>query len=458
MSDRGSKGNLHLNNGFDPSHEHHPACACGDHHPTLASPGAASAASDLSAHVRTSALNAVFGGSPARRAVLRMLGVTTALAAIETIMPLGMLEALADEKAMPEKAELSIGFIAITCCTPLVVADNMGMFRENGLDVELVRTPSWAVVRERLQQGQYEASHVLSPLPLVMTMGLRGAAHSTALALVQNSNGNSLTLALKHQDKREAKSWKGMTFAVPFDISMQNLLLRYYLAEHGIDPDKDVTIKAVPPPEMVANLKAGILDGVLAPDNVAQMAVHTGTGYIHTLSRDLWAGHPCCGFGVSDAFIKSAPNSFLALTRAIVKASAHAAKPDNRKDAAKIIAQPKYLNAPTEVTEAVLTGSFADGLGNQRNVPDRIDFQPFPYRSMAVWMLTQMRRWGIVSGEVNYRQIADQVFRAVEAQKLLNELGLAAPGAAYAKHEIMGKPFDPDNADAYLKGFAIQKS
>src|SRR5262249_15784110 len=144
-----------------------------------------------------------------------------------------------------------------------------GMFKEAGLDVELVRTPSWAAVRERLQNGQYEASHVLSPLPLAMTMGLKGTASATALGLVQNSNGNSIALALKHQDKRDAKSWKGMTFAVPFDVSMQNLLLRYYLAEHGLDPDKDVTIKAVPPPEMVANVKAGILDGFLAPDNVA---------------------------------------------------------------------------------------------------------------------------------------------------------------------------------------------
>src|SRR5262249_28233694 len=148
----------------------------------------------------------------------------------------------------------------------------------------------------------------------------------------------------------------------------------------------------------------------------------------------------------------------LALMRALVKASAHVAKPENRKEAAKIVAQPKYLNAPLEAVEAVLTGNFPDGLGNQRSVPDRIDFQPFPYQSMAVWMLTQMRRWGQIPQNVGYKQIADQVFRAADVQKLLKDAGLAAPGSAYAKHEIMGKAFEADNAEAYLKSFPIQKS
>src|ERR1700722_1749772 len=275
MSNRDGHANRHMIDGLHPSQEQVGSFAYGRDHVVGGSPCAAfSDDGDLSAHVRTSALNVVFGGLPERRAVLRMLGATTALAALETIMPLGMLEAMAQEKAAPEKTELSVGFITISCCTPLVVADDLGMCGENGLDVELVRTPSWGVVRERLQGGQYEASHVLSPLPLAMTMGLRGAAHPTSLALIQNTNGNSLTLALKHQDKRDPKSWKGMTFAVPFEISMQNLLLRYYLAEHGIDPDRGGINKSVAEHEVVENKKQGLLQGFLAPDNAAQLAVH----------------------------------------------------------------------------------------------------------------------------------------------------------------------------------------
>jgi nitrate/nitrite transport system substrate-binding protein len=415
------------------------------------------APSDMADLVRGAALRAVFGGSPARRAVLRSLGTAAALAILDTVMPLGTLQAMADDKAKPEKSELTIGFIEITCATPLCLADNLGHFRENGLDVELVRTPSWAVISKRLSNGDYEASHVLTPQPLSMTLGVRGDAHPTALQLVQNTNGDSLTLALKHQDKRDPASWKGMTFAVPFEISMQNLLLRYYLAENGIDPDTDVTIKPVPPPEMVANMKAGILDGFLAPDNAAQLAVHSGAGFIHLLSKEIWDGHPCCGIGMQPALIKEAPNTCLALTRALLTASAHASKAENRKAVAGIVAEQKYINCPTEVAEAVLTGEFDDGLGNHRSVPNRIDFRPFPYHSMAVWMLTQMKRWGFVKGDISYKDIAEEVFRADAVRDLVKEAGFEVPTSTYGQHVIMGKTFNADHAASYLDGFAIKR-
>jgi nitrate/nitrite transport system substrate-binding protein len=415
------------------------------------------ASSDMADLVRGAALRAVFGGSPARRAVLRSLGTAAALAILDTVMPLGTLQAMAEDKATPEKSELTIGFIEITCATPLCLADNLGLFRENGLDVELVRTPSWAVIGRRLSTGDYEASHVLTPQPLAMTLGVGGETHPTALSLVQNTNGDSLTLALKHKDKRDPASWKGMTFAVPYEISMQNLLLRYYLAEHGIDPDKDVSIKPVPPPEMVANMKAGILDGFLAPDNAAQLAVHSGAGFIHLLSKDIWDGHPCCGIGMQPALIKEAPNTCLALTRALLTASAHASKAENRKAVAGIVAEQKYINCPQEVAEAVLTGEFDDGLGNHRSVPNRIDFRPFPYHSMAVWMLTQMKRWGFVNGDISYKNIAEEVFRTDAVRELSTEAGFEVPASTYARHVIMGKPFNADQAASYLDGFAIKR-
>ena len=415
------------------------------------------APSDMADLVRGAALRAVFGGSPTRRTLLGSLGTAAALGILETVMPLGTLQAMAEDKAKPEKSELTIGFIEITCATPLCVADKLNLFRENGLDVELVRTPSWAVVSKRLSSGAYEASHVLTPQPLEMTLGIRGAAQPTALSLVQNTNGDSLTLALKHKEKRDPRSWKGMTFAVPFEISMQNLLLRYYLAEHGIDPDRDVIIKSVPPPEMVANMKAGILDGFLAPDNAAQLAVHTGAGFIHLLSKEIWDGHPCCGIGMQPALIKDAPNTCLAIARALLTATAHVSKAENRKAAAEIVAEQKYINCPREVAEAVLTGEFEDGLGNRRSVPNRIDFRPFPYHSMAVWMLTQMKRWGFVKGDVSYKDIAEKVFRAAEAQKLFKEVGLEVPASTYVRHVIMGKPFDADQTTSYLDGFAIKR-
>ena len=116
---------------------------------------------------------------------------------------------------------------------------------------------------------------------------------------IENINGQAITLAIKHKDKRDPKSWKGMKFAVPFDYSMHNYLLRYYVAEHGLDPDTDIQIRAVPPPEMVANLRADNIDGFLAPDPVNQRAVYDGVGFIHMLSKEIWDRHPCCAFAAS---------------------------------------------------------------------------------------------------------------------------------------------------------------
>jgi nitrate/nitrite transport system substrate-binding protein len=436
---------------FDRAERSHAGCGEAD------SFGAAAPA-DMADLVRGAALRAIFAGSPARRAVLRSLGTAAALAILNRVMPLGTLQAMAEETAKPEKSELTIGFIDITCATPLCVADKLNLFRENGLDVELVRTPSWAVIRERLAGGDYDVSHVLTPQPLGMTLGIGSPAQPTALSLVQNTNGQALTLALKHKDSRDPKGWKGMTFGVPFQLSMHNLLLRYYLAEHGLDPDKDVTIKSFPPPELVANMKAGLVDGFLAPDNNAQLAVHSGAGFIHLLTKEIWNGHPCCGIGVLPALIKDAPNTHLAIARAILKATVHASKAENRKAVAAIMAEPKYLNVPLDVTEAVLTGEFDDGLGNHRSVPDRIEFDAFPYHSMAVWMLTQMKRWGYVKGDISYKDIAERVFRAAEAQKLFKEAGLAVPASTYVQHVIMGKPFDADHAANYLDGFSIKRA
>ena len=248
---------------------------------------------------------------------------------------------------------------------------------------------------------------------------------------IENINGQGITLAMKHKDKRDPKDWKGMKFAIPFDYSMHNYLLRYYLAEHGLDPDTDVQLRSVPPPEMVANLRADNIDGFLAPDNICQRAIYDGVGFMHILSKEIWDGHPCCSFAASREFITTSPNSFAALTRAILDATAYASKAENRKQIAEAIAPANYINAPVTVLEQVLTGTYADGLGGVKTDPKRVDFDPFPWQSFAVWMLTQMKRWGQIKGEVDYKSIAEQVYLATDTRKAMAEMGLAPPAVAY---------------------------
>ncbi len=291
-----------------------------------------------------------------------------------------------------------------------------------------------------------------------ISLGVGSAATPWTMPAIENINGQAITLAMKHKDKRDPKEWKGFKFAVPFDYSMHNYLLRYYVAEHGLDPDKDISIRSVPPPEMVANLRADNIDGYLGPDPFNQRAVYDGVGFIHLLTKELWDGHPCCAFAISKEFASQNPNSYRALLKAIIDATAFAAKPENRKEIAKAIAPQNYLNQPETVLEQVLTGTYADGLGTVKKDPNRIDFDPFPWNQFAIWILTQMKRWGQLKADVDYAKVAADVFLATDTAGMMKEMGFTPPDPSKKTIVVMGKAFDPSKPQAYVDSFAIKRT
>ncbi|OYX15480.1 MAG: nitrate ABC transporter substrate-binding protein [Rhizobiales bacterium 32-66-8] len=438
-------------------------CACGRHgskaeHDIAQARAAESSDAAYAAAVEKTMLHALFPQPTHRRAFLKAIGGSSVAAVLAQFMPLGAItEAFAQGTAPLEKKDLKVGFIPITCATPIIMAHPLGFYAKQGLNVEVVKTAGWAVVRDKTINKEYDASHMLSPMPIAISMGLGSNPIPFSVPAIENINGQAITLAMKHKDNRDPKNWKGFKLAIPFDYSMHNYLLRYYLAEHGIDPDADVQLRSVPPPEMVANLRADNIDGFLAPDNVCQRAVYDGVGFIHILSKEIWDGHPCCSFTASKEFVTTHPNTYAALLRAIIDASAYAQKPENRKQIAEAIAPANYLNAPPIVLEQVLTGTYADGLGNIKKDPNRVSFEPFPYESFAIWILTQMKRWGQVKGDVDYSGIAKQVFLATECAAVMKEMGLTPP-APTKTISVMGKVFDPAKPDAYVASFAIKRT
>src|SRR4029079_12815452 len=357
-----------------------------------------------------------------------------------------------------EKKDLKVGFIPITCGTPIIMAQPMGFYAKHGLNVEVIKTAGWAVIRDKTLNKEYDAAHMLSPMPLAITLGTAWTSIPYTMPAVENINGQAITLAVKHKEKRDPKSWKGFKFAVPFDYSMHNYLLRYYVAEHGIDPDSDIQIRAVPPPEMVANLRADNIDGFLGPDPMNQRAVYDGVGFIHVLTKEIWEGHPCCAFADSKEFITGAPNTYAALPRAIVEATAFAAKAENRKQIAAAIAPANYINQPEIVLEQILTGTFAAGLGNVKTDARSADFDPFPWESFAIWIMTQMKRWGQIKGDVDYAAIARQVYLGTDNTRLMKEVGLKPPTTTTKTFAVMGKTFDPAKPEEYIKGFKIKRT
>ena len=442
-----------------------PGCSCGAHasqmeHERACTVISNTAADDAKLYGRTveqAVLRAIVPNPLQRRALLQGVGASTLASAIASFFPLAAATEAFAQAGKPEKSDLKVGFIPISCATPIIMAEPMGFYKKQGLNVEVVKTAGWAVIRDKTINKEYDAAHMLAAMPIAISLGLGSTPIPFAVPAIENINGQAITLAMKHKDKRNPKDWKGFRLAIPFDYSMHNYLLRYYLAENGIDPDTDVQLRSVPPPEMVANLRADNIDGFLAPDNIAQRAVYDGVGFIHMLSKEIWDGHPCCSFSASRAFIAESPNSYAALLRAILDATAYASKAENRKEIAEVIAPANYLNAPVTVLEQVLTGTYADGLGGVKKDPARITFDPFPYESFAVWMMTQMKRWGQLKGDIDYAGVAKQIFLATDAAKAMKDAGLTPPAAPSKSFVVMGKTFDPTKPDDYVNSFAMKR-
>ncbi|WP_222837494.1 CmpA/NrtA family ABC transporter substrate-binding protein, partial [Marinobacter sp. F3R11] len=409
--------------------------------------------------VETTVLRSLFPDPMFRRKFLKAVGAGTALAAISQAFPLGVAQAMAKDTAPLEKTKLDIGFVPITCTIPLLLAQATGEYAKEGLDVNLIRTPGWSVARDNLVSGQYDASHMVQAMPLTMSLGAGSPKTPTLTSLIQNINGDALALHLKHKDKRnDPSSWKGFRFGIPHDHSVHAMLLRYYLAEHGLDPDKDVELRVYPPPDSVANMAADNLDGMLFAEPWNQRAVFEGVAFLQALSVDIFPNHPCCSMSVTDKFVTENPNTYGALFRAVARAGAFADPYENRQQVAELMAPREYLNQPLSVLQQVLLGRYADGLGNIVERRDRIGFKSFPYDSTAIWLLTQLKRWKIINADVDMNALAKEVFRSTDAARRMKDMGLDVPDNPMNKHIIMGKEFDPHQPEAYLNSFDIRRT
>lgn len=352
-----------------------------------------------------------------------------------------------------EKTDLKIAFLPITCATPIIMSKPLGFYERQGLDVTLMKYASWPLVRDAAIAGELDAYHMLAPMPISMSLGLGSTAFPVRLASIENNNGQGIAVAKKHLGKVNGPAdFAGMTIGIPFDYSNHNLLIRYYLASGGLDPDRDVRLLVMPPPDAIAQMSTGQIDAFILPDNFTQRVVFDDIGFIHILTKDLWPGHPCCAFVASQPWIDQHPNTFRAVNKAIIDGANYANDPAHRAEVAAAIAPREYLNQPVEVLEAVMTGQFEDGQGNTLDVPDRIYFDPYPWKSFSSWISTQLVRWGYLpTDQANHDEIAQQVFLTDLARELSEELGVDAPNELTRIENLKNAPFDPSDPEGYLK-------
>jgi nitrate/nitrite transport system substrate-binding protein len=405
--------------------------------------------------------------------------------------------------------DLRLGFIPLNDAAPLIVAKEMGFFEGEGLRVELSREASWANIRDKVAIAALDGGHMLAPMTLAASMGVGGERTPMTVPLSLSLNGSAFTVstalakAMRAVDpdgmaasprtagalarlvaSRKAFGERPLTFAVVFPYSMHAYELRYWLAAAGIDPDHDVRLVVVPPPRMAERLKAGEIDGfcVTAPWNA--LSVSEGVGEIVVYASDIWRMGPDKVFGLTRAWGEANPEALQAVIRALLKAATWADAPEHRGELAALLAQPAYVDAPEAVVRQSLVGSPPHAAGQEGPASqDYIVFSryaaSFPWRSHALWFLTQMQRWGQIGPEVDIRAVADAVYRPELFRRAAASLGLAAPlvdDKAEGGHEAPwvldlatapiqmapdaffdGRIFDPRQPARYAREFQISR-
>lgn len=350
--------------------------------------------------------------------------------------------------------EVEVPFIPIVCAAPLLLAAKRGLFEKNGVRVRLKPVSGWSAIENLIMYNKADVAHMLGPMPFASFLGLDGKPSGVRILAIQNINGQAITIARRHAGIQNPSQMKGFVFGVPYLFSMQFYLLCDYLAKHGVNPLRDVSIREIAPPLMPSYMERGEVDGVLAPEPFNEIIFEQGTGYLFALSRDLWPGHPCCAFVASHRFAEEHPGALKSLVGGIAMAqhALHSASPAERRAMAREIVELGYWHpAQAPAIENALAGHVIDGLGGERDVPDRVDFFPHVRPSLAVWLLSQMQRWGQLAGPVDYEKIASEILSPDVADAAAAAAGFSGqppamrglePLSARNAMEIMlGQPF-----------------
>lgn len=324
---------------------------------------------------------------------------------------------------------LRLGFVPLTDCAPLVMAQELGLFKKHGLDVRLSRELGWATVRDKIVHGDLDAAHALAAMPLAATLGLGSIACDCLTALVLNQHGNAITLSadLWKRGVRDGKTLREeivrsrrermFTFGVVFPFSSHRHLLRKWLAAHGIDPERDVHFAVVPPPQMVANLKAGHLDGFCVGEPWNSLAVHARAGWIAATSAELDPGYPEKVLMVRADFAARQHDEHMALIAALREACEFCDQPENREKIATTLAQREFVGAPAEILKRGLAGQLDCGNGMTRRVDNFFIFHHGganePFSAQAGWTLQLVRASGLCQepSKLNF-PLGRRVFRA----------------------------------------------
>ncbi|CUI09800.1 CmpA/NrtA family ABC transporter substrate-binding protein [Massilia antarctica] len=373
----------------------------------------------------------------------------------------------------PEKEDIKIGFIPLTDCASVVMASVLGFDKKYGIRIVLSKESSWASVRDKLVNGELDAAHVLYGLLYGVQMGVGGARKDMAVLMNLNHNGQAITLSKKVADKGGVDGAslarlmqtdkRDYSFAQTFPTGTHAMWLYYWLATYGINPLKDAKVITVPPPQMVANMRVGNMDGFCVGEPWNHRAIVDGVGITAATTQDIWKDHPEKTLGTTLEWAKKYPNSARALIAAVLEASKWIdAGLVNKSRMAATIADKAYVNTSVDVINQRILGRYQNGMGKTWDDPNYMKFYNdgavnYPYLSDGMWFLTQHKRWGLLKTEPDYLATATSV----------NQIGLYTEAAAMAKVSVPTSPlrtvkmldgtvWDGKHPQAYADSFKIK--
>jgi nitrate/nitrite transport system substrate-binding protein len=404
---------------------------------------------------------------PTRRAFLE-----SAAAVLLAGMPAGWAGGAYASDA-PERADIRLGIIALTDCAPIVIAHELGYFKKFGINSTVSKEASWAVIRDKLTIGENQATHMLIGMPLASTMGLAGSPVKPMIApWLLNRNGQAITLSNKlrsagaktpAQIKPLATKAKAagdpLTFAMTFPPGTHAMWLRYWLASGGVNPDKDVNLITIPPPQMVANMRVDKMDGFCVGEPWNKRAIDDGIGFTAVTTQQIWKDHPekVCAF--TEEFALKHPRTVKAVLKALHLASVDLDRMENRAKCAEVIARPSYVNCPASIILERLQGKYDYGDGRVEQDPAYMIFSSrnanYPHQIYATWWLTQFRRWGMARTAPDYAGVPKRVMRSDIYLEAMKELGVQPKVAEEQKIALFDGGFDAKDPEQYARSFPI---
>jgi len=378
--------------------------------------------------------------------------------------------AVSSFKMLAPPRKIKLGFIALTDCAPLVAAKELGLFAKYGVDVELSKEASWANIRDKILNGELDGAHCLFSMPLSVYTGIGGKAGSEMkIAMVLNNNGQAITLSkdfcslvgFKEVSKvtgalKNVQARKEVTFAMTFPGGTHDIWLRNWMAAAGIN-QKSVGIITIPPPQMVANMRVDNMEGYCVGEPWNGVAATQNIGFTHISSQDIWKHHPEKALVVNNSFAAD-KEELKKVMKAIIEACKWLDNMGNRKKAASWLSKPNYVNAPLQVIEARLAGSYDLGcdLGVNKYKDDYMTFYNngivnMPRKSHVIWFLAQFVRFGYLKTEPDYKTIAEELVLDEIYAEVAKEMAVPMQPDMVAFKTTYDVSFDPNNVGTYLK-------